>query len=516
MSFAAVVSSSRRARRATSGAAPAATYDLTMGQGTADSLGKVDLENGNTPPGGTWRYVFVRSDGNDSNSGLGGHIGDSGGAKATYAGGWSALRDGSADRLLLASGDAFTEVIGSAARNGASLTRPQLVSTYDKTDPTNISKYRIGARAVVGTAGAPGGMFVAGTNSNYTVFENLELRNDSGSSAIFNSLGGDQVRGNLWYNCKVTGWQWSFQGDGGGDPGNVGYRMQHIYFRRCVMDHAFEQGLYLWKVKYATVEYCVAFHCGWSGTDRNAGTNQPTILKHNFYFGTLTENVTFRHNISGHASSHGAQLRGGVIDASYNVFDSNPLQCLVGGGNDYDFFNPTGVPCRFLENVCVQGSDINTANPRGMGFEFQNTRYGGTDTINRNIAGYVNYTPSDASAWDAFRVSAALNQPSVMGGDGNIAWHWGSRSVATAISETAFPGQCSQQFTNTVLPNDTPAGSNTQTPPVAFPDPDRNVGTYAVANGYANNLALWDYMILHPEINWADLIGAYIKAGYGR
>ena len=67
-----------------------------------------------------------------------------------------------------------------------------------------------------------------------------------------------------------------------------------------------------------------------------------------------------------------------------------------------------------------------------------------------------------------------------------------------------------------VLPNDTPSGTNVKAPATPFPEPTRTIATYAKANGYASEQAFWDYMIQHPETNWAKILGDYVRGGFGK
>ena len=53
-------------------------------------------------------------------------------------------------------------------------------------------------------------------------------------------------------------------------------------------------------------------------------------------------------------------------------------------------------------------------------------------------------------------------------------------------------------------------------PAAPFPDPNRSVASFAVAQGYASEASFWAYAIQHPEVAWAKKIGDYIRAGFGR
>lgn len=443
----------------------------------------------------------------DSNAGT-----DPNRPKASLNSAWAALRDGYGDWLLLAKGATYAEGFGSlAARNGQSAQYPIVVTTYDPADPTNTAKMRQGTATV---ATAPSGLVldIGSSAARNTVFENVTFDKRNGSTSSVMILG-PVTRNLMFYNVKFYRTSVAFQGDYAGTPNDR--TATNIVVRRCVFAYGYSQGhsqgLFMWATDGVTVEDSVFYHNGWQGTDRNNAIDPPDIFKHNAYFGTMTFNTIFRRNVSAQASSHGLQMRGGGL-VTDNVFANNPLNAHIGGGDHYDEMRPAGVPYTVTNNVVVGSVDIDAANPRGTGLSFSNTQSGGTASNNL----VVNIGPLVATRFNQFALSAvaAFNQPTVVNWTNNIAWNWGSYSTADDMG--TYPAQVRLSMSNSIMPNEAATNGNLKAPTTPFPDPNRTIATYASANGYASEQALWDYMIQHPEFNWAKLIGDYVRAGFGR
>jgi hypothetical protein len=98
----------------------------------------------------------------------------------------------------------------------------------------------------------------------------------------------------------------------------------------------------------------------------------PTIFNHNMYIQTTNENIVVRSNIIADASSHGIQLRsGGVLED--NLFISNPISMLVGGGDNPV---PGGVWVSVRRNMAMYGRGISSTLPRSFGLDGSNLREG--------------------------------------------------------------------------------------------------------------------------------------------
>lgn len=243
----------------------------------------------------------------------------------------------------------------------------------------------------------------------------------------------------------------------------------------------------------------------------------PNIYKHNAYFSTSTHNTIFRRNVSAHGSATGLQLRGGG-QCSDNVFASNPINLSLGSGDNYNYARNTGVPISGGHNVIIGSADIDVGTARSFGITYRNTvtgnqsktiicKYGGS-------GGPYNVQPFTAT-------SLFDTQPTIVNFADSIVYDWpGSVSLSSWVGDTQnvpYPGQMTWNLTGNVSGGDSTwnsFGSGNVTSG-AYPDPDRTIASYATANGYASEQALWDYMILHPEVNWAQSMATYFRAGFG-
>ncbi len=426
------------------------------------------------------------------------------------------MRDGYGDWLLMANGSTYSEGFGQlAARNGLSAQYPIVVTTYDVADPTNTAKMRKGM-VTIGTNPSNGVVLnIFDSAGARTVFENIVFDKRSDSDAQVMALGPIK-RDLMFYNVRFNRTSVAFQGDFNGTA--TDRLVSNIVFRRCVFAYGYSgtghsQGMYLWATDGVTVEDSIFYHNGWNGTDRSSGTQLPDMFKHNAYFGTLTFNTIFRRNVSAAASSHGLQARGGGTIED-NVFAKNPLNLLIGGGDEYNVIRPTGVPYSVKRNVVVGSDNIDANNPRGFGIDFINTATGGA--ASENLVVNAGTMPSTSNEY-AFVPHTQLDAPTVVNWTNNIVWNWGPNSVQSAIADLSrYPAKLSVTMSSNVLPNDTPTGTNVKAPATPFPDATRTIATYAQANGYASEQAFWTYMIQHPETNWAKILGDYVRAGFGK
>ena len=494
--------------------APAAQYDTRIGLG-ADANGVPLLTKSANAQYIYWNPAHPNA--KDTNAGT-----DPAAPKLTLKWAWAALRDGYGDWLVMAQGATSTEGFSNLAkRNGLSAQYPIVVTTYDTSDPKNASKMRQGLVTLATNPtdslldlGDPGA-------ANRTVFENIIFDKPATSSWGVGALGTVQ-KDLMFYNVRFFRTNVAFQGDYSGNP--VATRLSNVVFRRCVFAYAYApgsshaQGLYLWTTDGVTVEDSIFYHNGWQGVDRNAVTadegGHADIFKHGAYFGTLTNNTIFRRNVAAHNSSHGMQMRGGGV-ATDNVFTSNPVNASVGGGDHYDLFRPSGVPYTFVNNVAVGSENIDAGNPRGFGMQFMNTQSGGI--ASGNIV--VNVSPK--ATVNVFALSAAsyFPQPTYINWTNNIQWGWGKATLASFTQDPGYGGIAAQIFitrTANIIDSENAGGSNLTAPAAPFPDPNRSVATFAIAQGYASEDAFWTYAIQHPEVSWAKQIGDYIRAGFGR
>jgi len=483
-------------------ASPTVVYDTRIGQG-ADANGVPLLTK--HPDA---RYVYWNPghpSASDSNAGS-----DPAKPKQSLSAAWASLREGKGDWLLMAQGSTYAGGFGQLPnRSGLSAQYPTVVTTYDPANPTVLRKGTV----TLGTNPSEDQLLnILGASGARMVFENIVFDKKTNSVAQVLMLGAMQ-RDIMFYNVRFLRTQVSMQGDHTDNPAQV----KGVVFRRCVFAYGYSgaghsQGLYLWNTDGAVIEDSVFYHNGWNGTDRNTATEKPDTFKHNAYFGTMTFNTVFRRNVSAAASSHGLQARGGGTIED-NVFANNPLNLLIGGGDEYTKYRPAGVPYSVKRNVIVGTDNIDANNPRGFGVDFINTSTGiASDNLIVN-AGKLN--PS--TNLHAFTPHTQLDAPTAVNWVNNIVWNWGPNNMASFLKESnPHPTKLLLTMGGNVMPNEAPAGTNRKAPPAAFPDPTRTIATFAKANGHASEQAFWDHAIQHPEINWAKLIGDYIRAGFGR
>lgn len=469
--------------------------------------------------------------GNDANSGL---ILEGGGPKATPQAGWQALRDGLGDWLLFADGSSYPGWFGGniANRTGFSKPYPIVVSTYDRTDPTNPAKWRKG-RATIGTAmgvDAPNGdeSLLGGATGIRCLLENLIFGATLPKWYIFNIISGNIARGLMLFNIIFReNVQCSIQCNPT-QPDGDGTWVSDVVCRGVVFAHnARGQGLYLWKTDGIVIQDCYGYHNGWDGTDRDTAAYPPDIFKHNFYQGTVNRNPVFERNMSVMAGSHGLQARGGgFIDD--NVFLDNPLNSLVGGGDFYWDINPLGVPYKYRRNTEQGATFIITSLQRGGGAGFQGTNNDPSSEASYNLIVNRNYAPvgGEGSTSGAFAASTGgipATTNTWLNAFNNTCYGWGTQSVEQRRLDDAHPGQIILTLNHNVFPNDAPSGTNVQTPGVPHPDPTRTAITYAAANGYANKVAMFEFFVDNWVVlsggnwvlsNYTSSVGSYIRAGF--
>lgn len=98
--------------------------------------------------------------------------------------------------------------------------------------------------------------------------------------------------------------------------------------------------------------------------------------------------------------------------------------------------------------------------------------------------------------------------------DSNIQKGWGTADMLVTVSAGTTVSPVSR--TNNVWDNEPAAGSNVTYASVSagYTAPTRDAETWAVFLGYADSHDLWDYAVLHPEIDWATNGINWIRAGF--
>lgn len=302
------------------------------------------------------RLIFVSSStGSDTNSGLTPER-----PVKTLEQAYELLRDGYPDWMLLKRGDTWHESLPAAEKSGRAENELMVIGAYgsDTERPKIIT-------ASDGTA-----LKAMGAETlSHVAYVGLHLEpetraaNDS-PSGIRWLRACDNI---LFEDMYIEGYS-----------GNVvlqaypeSNRLDNIRFNGCVIVDAWSntghsQGMYAKGVNGLEVENSVLAS---NGFNHDMGA-EPTIFNHNAYIQNGCTEVVFRNNIIADASSHGIQLRpGGIVEN--NLFISNPLALLVGGGS---YPEEGGVTATVHNNLVMYGRDISPDLPRGFGFTTSNIR----------------------------------------------------------------------------------------------------------------------------------------------
>jgi len=321
-------------------------------------------------PSADTRIVYVSSsEGNDGNDGL-----SEGAPKRTIAAGRALLRSGYPDWILFKCGDTFSEAgweIG--GYGGRSAAEPQLWSSYGQGPRPLITPIPGSGADGIRFNWSPSFVTVSGLHAKA-----VATGGGSGMSFIASSR---PIADIVIEDCFIEGFK-----DNINIQGNASIQIGNFSFRRCIVVDAYPngtshaQGPFINYVNGLLIEECLFAHNGWKNADRS----DATIFNHNLYISSgNSPNAVLRGNIIAQASSHGLQLRcGGTIQD--NLFLLNPLSVQLGGGDPNPNTHTNGVTGTISNNVILQGVDINSSNPRGLGILCLNIGYAGA-AIEGNI-----------------------------------------------------------------------------------------------------------------------------------
>lgn len=308
-------------------------------------------------PSSDTRFVFVSTSGSDTNSGLSPST-----PVKTLAKAESLLRDGYPDWMLLKRGDTWYESMPSWSKSGRSESEKMVVGAYgDGGERPQIRPL----------AGATGLQAVGTDQAAHVAFvgfhmEPSERQDDQNPTGIRWLRESEDI---LFEDLYVSGFRNNFaiQKASGVDA------VKDIRLNGCVIVDswsitAHSQGIYASGLDGLLIENSVIASNGFNA-DRGAS---PTVFSHNIYIQNSNQNVTVRNNIIADASSHGVQLRpGGVVEG--NLFISNPLSVLIGGGS---YPNDGGITGSVRRNLIMYGRGIDETTPRSIGISASNIRQG--------------------------------------------------------------------------------------------------------------------------------------------
>jgi len=285
----------------------------------------------------------------------------------TIAEGYSRLRDGFADQLLLKRGDTWNENI--YWRKSANNAGFDLMMVF--------GAYGTGNRPRINLSGDSGINMTSSTTAR-AGFAIMSIHFEPATPGGTN-FAGIQILDKWSYflieDCYVK----SYPGNIGIQSNSIVDRPHHFKIRRCTVVDSYDtgpghsQGIFMNYADNWLIEGCTL--------DNNA-RNKADEFCHNCYIHESCGFGTFRYNISSRACSHGVQQRPGGTN-EINVYLGNPINCYVSRSD----VNPTNTTvCRY--NVIGDSRDIRPGSDpspllRGSGIEISDTE--GTLLVHQNL-----------------------------------------------------------------------------------------------------------------------------------
>jgi len=367
----------------------------------------------NLSPAAGARVVYVSSSaGSDSNGGL-----SASAPVRSLAKGYSLLRDGNPDWMVLRSGDTWNETFPSWSKSANSNSQYMVVASYG-----------VGPRPRI-VAPVNETLFYSGGDTPRRGLALLDLD-------LSPAAGGSHESGimllNVWQHvliegCKVIGFSDNIVIE------DVNFeRQSDIKIRRCIIADSnnagptgHSQGIFMRCVDNWVIEGCVL---DYNGRTRN------TIFCHNVYIHETCGAGVFNENISARASSHGVQQRPGGQMVN-NLFLQNSINAYQGSA--------AGVPNVFRFNVVLDSKDVNPVDARGWGFICS-----GNTTVEYNVAAHQESGTGlgTVRAFDFDGVSSAVVRGNFVydwrrpgEGDGS-SYHWGE-GAGTVLFENNYANQ---------------------------------------------------------------------------
>ncbi len=279
------------------------------------------------------------------------------------------LRDGHADRLLLKRGDRFEEGLGQWKKSGRNRQHPMLISSYGEAAERPVLHVAEGAGlATHGGGGSPARIDHIALVGLHFLADRPKGHSDA-AGVSWHQPGRDFLIEDCVFERFSTGLV--IQAIGG--------RHENFALRRSVIADSFNtaggnpQGIYVVHVDGALIEDCVFDQNGWMPEVEGAGAD---IFSHNLYIDTNNSGVVVRNNIIANGASHGIQMRsGGVCEG--NVLVRNSIALMMAGRA-----GPEAESAIARRNVILDGKNIDAANPRGWGIDFN-------DIVSGEISGNV-------------------------------------------------------------------------------------------------------------------------------
>lgn len=277
----------------------------------------------------------------------------------TIAEGMKRLRDGRADWLLLKRGDRFEEGFGQWRKSGLSADAPMVIGSYGEAEERPLLLLEDDSGIVThGGGGSPPGI-------DHIALVGIHFR-------ALRPRGEGEATGISWHQPSTNFLieDCVFESFSTGiviQP--IGGRHQNIQLRRSVIVDSFNttggnpQGIYVVGSDQVLIEECVFDGNGWKPDFPGAGAD---IYSHNLYIDTDNSGLIVRGNIIASGASHGIQLRcGGLCED--NLLLRNSIALMMAGRA-----GPKAESAVARNNVILEGKNIDDANPRGWGIDFNN------------------------------------------------------------------------------------------------------------------------------------------------
>ncbi len=356
-------------------------------------------------------FVFVSDTiGNDANDGLSAQA-----PKKTIAAAKALLRHGEPDYLMIRRGDVFAEGLGQWKTSGRSASEPQVVTTYG---PSHV-------RPVLQT-GTSGGLSTHGGGGSPPNIDNVAFvglhffaHNHTGTGQPVGIALHQPSTNVLIEDCLVERYNTGLVIQA------INGRHTNVRLRRSVVVDSFgvndgnPQGLYCVNTDGFLIEECVFDTNGWQPTVPGATAD---IFSHNIYVDTDNSDVILRGNTIANGASHGAQMRSGGV-CHNNLFVRNSIALMMAGGS-----GPQLNTSHATLNVISDGKDIDPANPRGWGIDF-NDCIGGD--IRRNVITNNMGNLPIPIILDGGGFGGGVHNVDVIN---NIIWNWGGSMWFTGES----------------------------------------------------------------------------------
>lgn len=260
-------------------------------------------------PAADSRLVYVSSSGgSDSNNGL-----SAGSPVKTISKGYSLLRDGYADQLLLKRGDTFGS-LGDWRKKGRSASEPMLISAYGS-----------GARPQINSGSSYGIITYGSGGSSGRSIDNLYIMSLSFTPHTYNHSNGNmdtagirllcQGQNILIEDCKIAGYKENID-LAAGDKGlrNVTIRRNQIIDAHADPKIGHAHGLWIGgATNGVTIEENIIDHNGW----RQGKESDRTFYNHNVYVYKGT-NVVIKNNVISRGSFYGIKMNsGGTVKGNF-------------------------------------------------------------------------------------------------------------------------------------------------------------------------------------------------------